>query len=246
MIKIFIYELKRLLLNKFFMGLLAITGVYSYQMLSGNIVRGIAYTAPFSAWSYGYYLAVVSPLLSIALLFFMTFLYSAKEKRVSVITQATPVNPRAYAAVRYAAMLVGFLVLVLMVVLISFYFYATVFRYTAFGAFLQPMLLVLVPVLLLTMGLGASLGHVHAGLLYACMLVLLLVTQLALPAVIDFTGASYFAGQPLTLPVGADGEPVFVLTSAFATGRVLLSALGIAGIFLAFVRIGKRLHVVSR
>ncbi|NLJ86477.1 MAG: hypothetical protein GX322_08550, partial [Firmicutes bacterium] len=48
MIKLFGYELRRLLFNKFFIGLLVITGLYSYQILSGDIIVGVANTAPFS------------------------------------------------------------------------------------------------------------------------------------------------------------------------------------------------------
>lgn len=244
--KVFLYELKRLLLNKFFVGLLVITAAYSYQILSGDIIRGVAYTAPFSAWSYGGYLAAVSPLLSIALLFFMTFLYSKSERRVAVLTQATPVDPKAYMAVRYAAMIVGFAAQALLVVLISFYFYATVFRYTSYGAFIQPMLLVFLPLLLFTLGAGATAGGLHPGLLYACMLLALLAAQLPLPAAVDYTGGGYYAGYPLALPIGPDGEPAFTLSASFLAGRIALSALGAAGVWYAFQRIGKRLGQAKR
>ena len=61
MFKIYYYELRRLLVNKFFLCLLLITAFYSYQTMSGEIILGIADTAPFSGWSYGVYLAKVLP-----------------------------------------------------------------------------------------------------------------------------------------------------------------------------------------
>ena len=78
MFKIYYYELRRLLVNKFFLCLLLITAFYSYQTMSGEIILGIADTAPFSGWSYGVYLAKVLPLLLVSLLFFISFLYLRK------------------------------------------------------------------------------------------------------------------------------------------------------------------------
>ena len=49
MFKIYYYELRRLLVNKFFLCLLLITAFYSYQTMSGEIILGIADTAPFRA-----------------------------------------------------------------------------------------------------------------------------------------------------------------------------------------------------
>ena len=63
--KIFKYELKRLLVNKVFAVLLVITAFYSWQVLDREIVMGVAYTAPFSQWSYGAFLGNILPLLSI-------------------------------------------------------------------------------------------------------------------------------------------------------------------------------------
>ncbi|MDE7243516.1 MAG: hypothetical protein K2O18_06010 [Oscillospiraceae bacterium] len=78
MAKIFRYELKRLLFNKFTAGLLVVIGFYSHWLMNGEVIAGIANTAPFSPWSFGYYLAKILPLLMLALLFFISFLYSKK------------------------------------------------------------------------------------------------------------------------------------------------------------------------
>ena len=61
--KIFGYELKRLLGSKFTVGFLIVIGAYSYLVMQGEVVFGVANTAPFSPWSFGVYLAKVLPLL---------------------------------------------------------------------------------------------------------------------------------------------------------------------------------------
>ena len=46
--KIFFYECKRLLWNKFFLGLLLVLLFYGWQVLSGATILGVSHTAPFS------------------------------------------------------------------------------------------------------------------------------------------------------------------------------------------------------
>lgn len=75
MTKIFRYELRRLLLNKFFFGFLLVLLFYCWQVLSTETVQGVSYTAPFSPWSFGCYLARVSPLICLGELFFSDVLH---------------------------------------------------------------------------------------------------------------------------------------------------------------------------
>ena len=78
MVKIFRYECKRLLWNKFFFGILAVTLFYGWQVLGGTTILGVAHTAPFSPWSFGDYLSRMVPLLWVGVLFFLTFFTSPK------------------------------------------------------------------------------------------------------------------------------------------------------------------------
>lgn len=227
MIKILFYELKRLLLNKFFFALLAVTSFYCYQVLSGEIILGVAGTAPFSEWSYGFYLARVLPLMLIMLLFFITFLYSKKEKQVQVLTGATPINPRRYGFIKSLAIMIGYLLISAVVIAISFVFYGNVFRYSQFSGFFIPILMTLIPAMLFVMGLGFVLGRIHPGLLYALMLALLLLGFITLPYGADLTGNSFFQYYPLTLPLGTDGEPAFTVPAIVRGGKILYSLVGI-------------------
>ena len=76
--KIFLYECKRLLWNKFFGGLLLVLLFYGWQVLSRVTILGVSHTAPFSPWSFGDYLSRMLPLLWIGMLFFLTFYTSPK------------------------------------------------------------------------------------------------------------------------------------------------------------------------
>ena len=76
MVKIFYYELRRLLGNRFTVGLLLVALLYGYWTMRGEILLGIANTAPFSPWSFGAYLAEMMPLLLVALLCFLSILTS--------------------------------------------------------------------------------------------------------------------------------------------------------------------------
>ena len=85
MVKIFRYECKRLLWNKFFFGILAVTLFYGWQVLTGASILGVSHTAPFSPWSFGDYLCRLLPLMWIGALFFLTFFTSGKARRAAVL-----------------------------------------------------------------------------------------------------------------------------------------------------------------
>lgn len=79
--KIFCYELRRLLWNRFFLGIALALLFYGWQVLGGVTILGVSHTAPFSPWSFGDYLSRMLPLLWIGALFFLTFFTSDKARR---------------------------------------------------------------------------------------------------------------------------------------------------------------------
>ena len=87
--KVMRYECKRLLWNRFFVGLVLVLLFYGWQVLGGTTILGVAHTAPFSPWSFGDYLSRMTPLLWVGVLFFLTFFtYSFKSfhlKRLLII-----------------------------------------------------------------------------------------------------------------------------------------------------------------
>ena len=84
MSKIFRYECRRLLWNKFFIGLAVVLLLYGALVLHAVTILGVSHTAPFSPWSFGDYLSRMLPLLWIGMLFFLTFYTSPKARRAAV------------------------------------------------------------------------------------------------------------------------------------------------------------------
>ena len=109
--KIFRYELRRAVCNKFFLGLLVVCLFFGWQTLNREVIQGVAHTAPFSAWSFGYYLAQELPLLSVALLFFLWNVFSKEARRVNILTAATPVDAGSYLLVKCGAAVTAWLLL---------------------------------------------------------------------------------------------------------------------------------------
>ncbi len=226
MSKIFRYELKRLLLNKFFIVLLIINGLFAWYILATETVVGVAYTAPFSPWSFGDYLSSVMPLSILTVLFLMTTYYSKNEKQTKILTDATPVNQAHYILIRSSAVALGFTIICAVLIGLSFYFYATYFGFWKFASFILPAILTLPPCLVLTLGLGHLVGYFHSGLLYALMLISMVMGYLRL-GVFDFFGKGYYAYAPYELAPGSDGEPAFTLSAGFLTVRILYLLIGL-------------------
>ena len=154
--KIFWYECRRLLCNKFFVGLTLVLLFYGWQVLSRVTVLGVSHTAPFSPWSFGDYLSRMLPLLWIGALFFLTFFTSGKARRAAVLTDATPVLPRNYALARCGAALVGTGILSLACLVEAAVFYGWYFGWHRWGELLLPALITLAPPLVFALRLAAG------------------------------------------------------------------------------------------
>ncbi len=227
MIKLFAYELKRLLINKSFFTMLLIIAVYSFYILSTSTILGTAGTAPFSAWSYGAFLNGVLPLMVVILLFFVSFLYTKQEKQVQALTTATPFNPRLYRLLRLIAIAAGYTLLCAVITIISMIFYALVFRFTNFLNFIFPIIVTLVPTFLFIVGVSMLLGRKSVYLVYACMVIFPLLIALPFPVAQDLFGYSFFSTYPLALSIAENGEPLFTLPLAFVLYKMSYSVTGI-------------------
>lgn len=216
MTKIFRCELRRLLLNKLFIGILVISMVYGWLTLTTATILGTANTAPFSPWSFGEYLSRLLPMICLGELFFLSFFTSRQEQRVAAITQATPVHRRKYAAVRCGAVLVGTAVLALFIVGLCWGFYIHLFHFAGFAEFLAPLLLTLFPAAVFCLGLGWALGRVHPALVYVLMAAVFLLSWAPLPQALGFSLGSFFTDYPRTLGVL---DPSFSVPASVLCGR---------------------------
>lgn len=212
------------MLNKFTIGLLVIIGFYSYTVMQGEIILGISNTAPFSPWSFGVYLARVLPLLLVALLFFVSFLYSAQAKRVEALTDATHMKPSYYRMMRYGAIAVAFLLLITVPIIYAFWFYGATFHFTAFHTLLPPLVFVIIPPFFLVMGLGTLVGRFHSAIVFSLMPVMLLLGFLPLPDVADLYGTALLTHYPASLGML---DPVFQLPGIAIMLKSLFALVGI-------------------
>lgn len=224
-----------MLWNRIFFGLLVVNGLFAWFVLSLDIIQGIAYTAPFSAWSFCTYIGKTLPLAMATVLLLLSSYYGRKQKQLETLTLAAPVTASRQQLLRTAAAGVCFLLIFLVTACLAAYFYAALFRFTDFAAFLLPSLLLALPCFLFLAGLGQLLAGLHRSLLYLLTAAAFVLGYCGPQTTLDLFGARYFSSRPLTLPVGADGEPAFALTASFCAARLLYLAAGIVCIYLTTV-----------
>ena len=234
--KIFRYECRRLLWNKFLGGLLLVLLFYGWQVLSRVTILGVSHTAPFSPWSFGDFLCRMVPLLWIGNLFFLTFFTSGKARRAAVLTDAAPTEPRRYTLARCGAALTGTVLLALAVLAEAAVFYGWYFGWHGWGELLLPALVTLVPPLAFALGSGWLLGRVRPWLVYVWMLCPFAGLALPLPEAFGLWNGSFFTQYPLTL---GTLDPAFSLPVAVLLVQCALLIAGI--VLLALPR--RRRHV---
>ncbi len=230
MLRLFYYECRRLMYNKFTVGLACVIALYSGLLLQEEIVLGIADTAPFSPWSFGFYLAKSMPLHFVALLFFLTFLSSKQEQSVRVLSRAACVDPVGYLRIRYGAIALVFWLMMFLSIGIALGYYAMVFHFTAFHTLIAPLIFVTVPSFLLMMGIGLGASWIHPVCVYTLMPVVFLMGMVTLPSVLDLTGSTFMSSYPLQLGIL---DPTFSVPVAQLMGRGIVSVVGIVLIMLA-------------
>ena len=223
--KIFRYELRRLLWNKLFFGILLVSLGYGWLTLTGPVIRGVAHTAPFSLWSFGYYLSQTLPLICLGELFFLAFFFSKEERLLRPLTQATPVKWQRYIALRCGAVLTATAILCLCVAALAVGFFVSLFGWMIYGELILPALLSLIPPIAFCLGAGLMLSYMNHGLTYILMAAVLLLSALPLPTAASFSLSGFFSQFPLTLDTL---DPVFHIPVWVAISRIALTLLGSA------------------
>lgn len=226
--KIFLYECKRLLWNKFFFGIVFIILFYGWQVLSNITILGISHTAPFSLWSFGDFLSRVLPILWISALFFLTFFTSARARRVAVLTDATPMMPWGYAMARCAAAMMGTTLLSMICLGEATLFYGSYFGWYRWEELLAPTLITLFPPLVFALGIGWFLGRIKAPLVYVWMIIPFVCTALPLPCFPGLLNGNFFTEYPLDLgildpPFSLPVSVVLIQGALLITGLIFLT-----------------------
>ena len=225
--KIFRYECRRLLWNKFFIGLAVVLLLYGVFVLHAVTILGVAHTAPFSPWSFGDYLSRMMPLLWLGMLFFLTFYTSPQARRAAILMDATPIPPKQYALARCAAALTGGALLTLLCMVEAAVFYGRMFHWYSWGSLLLPALVTLLPTLVFALGSGWLAGQIRPWLVYVWMAVPFLLAALPLPDALGLWNGSFFTAYPLTLEtLGRQSFTVDSWDSTHVTGHINVTTPG--------------------
>lgn len=225
---IFKYELRRLLLAKEYLLLLAATAAFSLSLLRSVVLLGANYTAPFSKQTFATYCGALTPFLFVLLLMMCVRQLKPSERKTEAVIGATPSPPRAFKLIRYGAVACAYLLAAVIPAVICFIFYRLVFDFTAVGGLLWLGVLLLLPSSILLFGLAMFFGDKKAAVVYVLIAAVLIIGifQIPLPAILDIFGHS--AAQQLDA-----GD--LMLTPAFITGRVAFLVVGIVCIFTALL-----------
>lgn len=228
--KLFRYELRRLLCSKLFWGVLFVALGYGWLTLTGSIILGVAHTAPFSSWSFGYYLSRLLPLVCLGELLFVACFTSKKELLISPLTWATPMDQRWYLIVRCGAVLVCTFLLCLSVAALAMVFYVWLFGWVNYGELILPTLLTLLPPIVFCLGAGMMLGQLHPNMIYLLMATVFLLCVLPLPITISFSLSEFFSQFPLTL---GTLDPAFYIPGWLIISKITFAVLGFILIMFA-------------
>ncbi len=232
MIKVFGYELKRLLTSGLFITMLIVNAVFAWYILTTDIIAGIAFTAPFSVWSSCAYIGKTLPIAIVTVLLLQAGYYGNRQKRVEILTSAAPMTYTRTLLIRTAVLGICFLVICIADSLLGAVFFAAFFGYYGFGAFILPALLEIIPCFVFAAGIGHLAGRLHCGLIYALLPAVFIAGFFGTAGAFDLFGGAFFSAYPMTLPAGADGEPEFVTDTVWLLARLMYLVIGAAALFV--------------
>lgn len=232
MARVFLYELRRQVINKFFVGLLAVCLFVSWMTLNTSVIQGIANTAPFSPWSFGYYMAQILPLLMVALLFTLWNVFSPTVRRLEVLTDATAVDQRTYTALKCGAALVSWLIILICTILLGLAFLVGLFgNAVSVGTLLLPCVVTVLPAMLFFFGAGLLAGGLKTWQSVA--VIGLAVVASLLPFEGGLFGGGFYGQYPFTLGVL---DPPFSMPGMLIVVKALFAVAGMLLIMLALGR----------
>lgn len=230
--RVFYYELRRQVVSKFFVGLLVVCLFFAWTTLKTSVIQGVANTAPFSAWSFGYYMARILPLLIIALLFSFWNIFSPAARRVEVLTGATPVNERIYHLLKCGAALLSWLIILMCIILMGLLFLTRIFgNAVSMGEVLLPCVVTSLPALLFFSGAALLAGRLKRWKSIVVIGAAVIASFSPVPEYAALFGTDFFSQYPLTLGVL---DPAFSLPAMMVFGKTIFAAAGIVLSILSF------------
>jgi hypothetical protein len=225
------WELRRILLTRTYLYSLLLILLFSQNLLGRLIINGMYGTAPYSRISYAYFLVMMNAPLLAVLMLWCASVFSEKEQAVRRIVLSTPITNAGYLGLKTAAIGAAFLLTAGLMVAGSFVFYSRQFGFHAFGEFLNPLAVFVLPAALFVLGLSLAAGQLHPRLPYALIPIVFFmgVMNLNLPQWLDLSGNGYLFLYPkILMRTLGTGEMTYYLTGSFLTTRAVLVVAGVA------------------
>ena len=234
LMKILRYEMKRILLGRLFPTMLICNLLYAFIWMRQNGIAGIGGTAPFSYWTYLAFCGAMLPPALLTVLLLQANYYSAKQQKADILPLASACTERALMLVRLLALTCCFLVVFILEFAVYVQPCLQYFGKTEVLIYWLTGLLHMLPAVVLALALGGLTGKLKGKLIYVLAVLLFAVSMIQFAEPFDLFGYKYFSEFPLTLPVGANGEPDFSVNPVWIGTRFLYLASG-SGIIAAGV-----------
>ena len=225
--KVFFYEFRRRATGKLFIGLLATCLVFAWFTLSTTIIKGVAGTAPFSAWSFGRFMSLMQPLFALAMLFGIWNAYTPATRRVGELTSATPADKRAYDVIKCGAAVASWMIIAVCTIALGLCFLISIFGNELPAAEIFAVcVLETLPAAAFFYGAGLLAGRLKSRLGPAAVIAAAAVVSfMPLPGFAALFDMGFYAQYPLSLGII---DPRLSLPASFIAGKAAFFAAGVS------------------
>lgn len=224
-------------MSKKYFYMLLLVMASAYDSLTRLVTGGYYGTAPFSEWTYTFFIQLTSPLVISIMIFMMTSIFSEKEFRARKILFSASISQSKYYILKSISIIITFIVTALIPIIISFLYYKVLFNYTKFFIFMKSIIWFLIPSFIFLLGLAMALGKINIRLLYGLIPIAFLLgtidTTNILPQWLDIFGAHFFKMATFADLFGRESEVASLnIPNSFIYTRIIFITLGI--IFLIY------------
>ncbi|MBU5427234.1 hypothetical protein KQI41_12485 [Tissierella pigra] len=226
------YEIKRMIISKKYLYMILILIAFTYDSLTRLVIGGYYGTAPFSEWTYTFFIQLISSLVMSIMIFMMTNIFNEKELRARKILFSAPIPQSKYYMLKIAGLVVTFILTALVPIIMSFIYYKVLFDYSQFIIFGKYIIWFLIPTFIFLLGVGMVLGKTSSNLLYGLIPMAFLLgimnTSSILPLWLDIFGQHFFEMSTFAELFGRTSQNIsFDLASDFIYSRLVFIFLGI-------------------
>ncbi|WMM23575.1 hypothetical protein RBU61_11485 [Tissierella sp. MB52-C2] len=226
------YEIKRTIISKKYLYMILILMAFTYDSLTRLVIGGYYGTAPFSEWTYTFFVQLTSPLVMSIMIFMMTNIFNEKELRARKILFSAPIPQSKYYMLKIVGLVVTFILTVLVPIIMSFIYYKILFDFSQFINFGKYIIWFLIPTFIFLLGVGMVLGKTSSKLLYGLIPIAFLLgsinTRSILPLWLDIFGQHFFEMSTFAELFGRTSQTIsFNLSSDFIYSRLVFIFLGI-------------------